>query len=244
MQKLIVRVSLALITFITGLTIPAISNCPTRGESILGADQMVGEAEPRQSPSLRPDPKARRKVDLSIVVALDQPNPNPPSLEARPINLAKNRRTVIDLALGENVDNQEVTLNFPDNSVEYRMFQRYRTSMSISNEGPHLDLINWRHFDSPWSRLHSVSPRRFRTLRSEQMESFKFPLTTKSQILKEVRRHVGDNSPYLEVVKTCRGPNDGACLVAISSIYLRIQKRIRGRWIEIGLVEFRLPMGC
>jgi hypothetical protein len=56
---------------------------------------------------------------------------------------------------------------------------------------------------------------------------------------------VGKDWPdLLELVKGCRGPNDGACQVMISSIYLRIQKKVSGRWIDIGLVEVRIPMGC
>jgi len=77
------------------------------------------------------------------------------------------------------------------------------------------------------------------------MDGSRFPSTTKSEILKEVRRRVGNDWPYLlELVKDCRGPNDGACIVGVSSIYLRIQKQVRGSWIDIGLVEFRVPMGC
>jgi hypothetical protein len=179
------------------------------------------------------------------VIQVSEPNPHPPSLSLRHIKLAKNRPSIIDLDLGEDIDNQEVTLKFPGNSAEYRVFQRYRTSMSISAEGPHLDLVDWRHFDSSWTPLLALDAKRFRTLKSDQMEDSRFPSTTKSEILKEVRRRVGKDWPdLLELVKGCRGPNDGACLVMISSIYLRIQKQVRGRWIDIGLVEVRIPMGC
>jgi hypothetical protein len=91
----------------------------------------------------------------------------------------------------------------------------------------------------------SLDAKRFRTLKSEQMDASRFPSTTKSEIIKEVRRRVGKEWPnLLEYVKDCRGPNDGACLVMISSIYLRIQKQVRRSWIDIGLVEVRIPMGC
>jgi hypothetical protein len=117
--------------------------------------------------------------------------------------------------------------------------------MSIAAEGPHLDLVDWRHFDSPWIPLDSLDGKRFRTLESDQMDSSRFPSTTTSEILEEVRKHVGEDwSDLLELVEGCSGPNDGACLVMISSIYLRIQKQVSGRWIDIGLVEVRLQMGC
>ena len=70
-------------------------------------------------------------------------------------------------------------------------------------------------------------------------------LSTKAEIMKEVRRRVGDEWPaLLELVKDCHGPNDGACLVSISSIYLRIQKKVRNQWVNVGLVEIRIPLGC
>jgi len=117
--------------------------------------------------------------------------------------------------------------------------------MSISAEGPHLDLVDWRHFDSPWMPLKALSSKRFQTLATNQMEYSRFPPTTNSEIIEEVRRHIGKNSSYLlELAKHCHGPNDGACFVSISSIYLRIQKRVRVVWEDVGLVEIRIPMGC
>ena len=214
MRRLIIRFSVALITLCIGLPVPA------------------------------RDTKANEGSDFSIVVAISQPNPKPPSLTRRHFKLNARGPTLIDLELAEDIDNQEVTLNFLDNS-QYRMLQRYRTSMSISVEGPHIDLMDWRHFDSPWTSLKKSGPKRFRTLATDQMDASRFPATTKAEIMKEVRRRVGDEWPEaLELVKNCRGPNDGACLVSISSIYLRIQKKVRKQWVDVGLVEVRIPMGC
>ena len=52
-------------------------------------------------------------------------------MERLPIEFAKHGATVIELNLAESIDNQEVTLNFRRDD-EYRVLQRYRTSMSIS----------------------------------------------------------------------------------------------------------------
>ena len=125
------------------------------------------------------------------------------------------------------------------------MFQRYRTSMTISLEGPHVDLIDWRHFDSSWVPLRALSARRFQTLATYEMNPPSFPPTTTDEIVKEVRRRVGTDWPAaVEAAKGCRGPDDGACIVMISSVYLRIQKRVGAVWTDAGLVEIRLPMGC
>jgi hypothetical protein len=93
--------------------------------------------------------------------------------------------------------------------------------------------------------LESLGSNRFRTLRSEQMDYSKFPKTTKAQIIKEVRRRVEKDWPELiKLVESCNGPNDGACIARISSVYLRIQKQVDGRWIDVGIVAIAIPMGC
>jgi len=244
MRKLITRLTVALVTFTIGMLVSSDSRSPVPRESQQVAKEVdqIKVEQPKELPPLKQEVKANESSDLSIVVHVSG---DPQSFTLRPIKLAKHRRTIIDLDLGEDIDSSEVTLNFRDTSVQYRMFQRYRTSMSISAEGPHLDLVDWRHFDSPWTHLPSLSVNRFRTLASDQMEDSKFPLTTKSEIIKEVSRRVGNDWPrLLELVRDCRGLNDGACQVMISSTYLRIQKQVGNRWIEAGLVEFRIPMGC
>ena len=241
MRRLIIRSSVALMTFCIGISIAVIfrfrtANSPSPPTQEL--DRIFIQTKPQRLVIPVQDTKANESSDLSIVVEVSEPNPNPPSLTRRYFKLSRRGSTLIDLALAEDIDNQEVALNFPDNS-EYRMFQRYCTSMSISAEGPHLDLLEWRHFDSPWTSLETLGPKRFRTLATDQMEESKFPSTTTAEIMNEVRRRVGqESSAVLELVKDCDGPNDGACLVSISSIYLRIQKKVRNQWVNVGLVKF------
>lgn len=248
MRKLNYYFAVAIFTFTIGTMLPSVSRSPSVPNSNpvrKEMDQVVAAPQPEASPTYEPDRKAPGRSDLSIAIQVSGVNPDPPSYELRYIKLSRRGPTIIDLDLAEYVDSSEVELNFRDSSVSYRMFQRYRTSMSISAEGPHLDLVDWRHFDSPWIPLDSLGNKRFRTLPANQMEDSRFPSTTKSDIVKEVRKRVGKDWPeLLKLAKDCRGPNDGACRVGISSIYLRIQKKIRGGWIDVGWVEFRIPMGC
>lgn len=244
MRRLIIRSSVALLTFCIGISVAAIFRVPTANISSPSTTRPFIETKPQQLPAAVPDTATSKRSDFSIGIAVSESNRSRLSLTRRHFELNRRGPTLIDLNLAENIDNQEVTLNFPDNS-EYRMFQRYRTSMSISVEGPHLDLVEWRHFDSPWTSLNALGPKRFRTLATDQMDGSKFPPTTKAEIMKEVRRQVGEDWPeVLELVNGCSGPNDGACLVLISSIYLRIEKKVRNQWVDVGHVEIRIPMGC
>jgi len=248
MRKLVIRFTVGFVTFLIGLSIAAllVSRAPSESDQVAqkGSVALVGTISEDVLPS--PETRALDNSGLSlIIVESGKPNPQPTSSNHRSIKLSKLGQAVFDLDLGEDIDNQEVSLNFRDSSSEYRMFERYRTSMSISAEGPHLDLVNWRHFDSPWIGLPSLGVQRFRMLPTDQIEGSKFPPTTKSEIIKEVRRHVGNDWPtLLELVKDCSGPNEGACFVSVSSIYLRIQKKVKTGWLDISLVEVRIPMGC
>jgi hypothetical protein len=186
--------------------------------------------------------QVRNGHDLTIGVEIQGLEP---TRHVIPVKLGSDRKATVDLDLPESIDGQPVTLNFADSSGTYRILQRYRTSMSVAAEGPHLDLVDWRHFDSDWIPLKSLGARRFRTLKSSEMQSSKFPPTTRAEIMEEVRKRVEKDWPeLLEYVETCNGPNDGACWVGVSSIYLRVQKRTGDSWTDIGLVEVNLPMGC
>ena len=247
MKKLAVFPAIALLTFAIGVTVQSFRNLSPTKSNIVTAptEQILTRALTEQPPPsfpAQPPPPEKENSDLSVVF---QTHESDGSLAVRHFKLQKNRPTLVQLDLSESVDGQEVTLNFRDYSAEYRILQRYRTSMSVSFEGPHADLVDWRHFDSPWTELKSIGPKRFRTLASEEMDWNKFPPTTKSEIVKEVRRLMEKEWPEaVELVKSCNGPNDGACMVSISSIYLRIQKQVGGNWTDIGSIEFQVPMGC
>ena len=116
--------------------------------------------------------------------------------------------------------------------------------MMISGEGPHLDLIDCRHFDSEWIELDQLAQRKFRTLAYEQMDSSKLPPTTKAELIIAVRKRASDWPQIVELAKTCRNPNDEPCAVMDSSLYFRIEKLVGSRWTTVGMVEVYIPMGC
>ena len=253
MKRLIILPVFALLTFAVGLALQSLRNpSPIKSTSIATpAEQKLTKA-PTAQPPLPPPPQPpspslveigeKKNSDLSIVFDNSKSDG---SVVVHHVKLNKKKSAVVDLDLSVSIYGHEITLNFPDNSVQYRVQQRYRTSMSVSAEGPHLDLVDWRHFDSPWITLRSIGPKRFRMLADEEMDEEKFPPTTKSEIVNEVRRRMEREWPEIvELAKSCNGPNVGACLVGVNSMYLRIQKQVDGSWVDIGSVEFQIPMGC
>jgi hypothetical protein len=252
MKRLIIFPVIALLTFAIGVALQSFRhNWFNSNEPAAAVPQVLTLApvnQPLPPPPPRPAPPSRVEIgnkensDLSIVFDDEYRDG---SVLVHHVKLNKNRSAAIELDLTDGIYDHEVALNFQDKSAHYRILQRYRTSMTVNAEGPHLDLVDWRHFDSPWIPLKSIGPKRFRMLANEEMDEEKFPPTTKSEIVKEVRRRMEREWPALvELVKSCSGPNKGACIVGVSSIYLRIQKQVEGNWIDIGSVEFQIPMGC
>lgn len=246
MHRLITRIIAAVITFAIGLTVSLVLRPPVPQsiQPVPTTDSILVRPQIQELPESAPEPNPAQGADLSVGIAVSGADPESPTYDLRYIKLAKHGTTIVKLDLGEDLDDSEVTLYFRDSSTKYRILQRYRTTMSISAEGPHLDLIDWRHFDSPWNLLNNTGLDRFRTLSADQMD-VEFPKASREDIIKEVRRRVRKGGlDLLELAKSCRGPNDGACYVGISSMYLKIQKQVDGHWIDAGLVEFQIPMGC
>ena len=244
MKKHLAHLTIGFVTFTIGVVLALLFLAPAN-PSPVKVEQVLVATKPAEPVPAVEDTKPDGPTSLTILVEASEPNPNPPSQSTHYIKLNKKGSATFDLDLGENIDGQEVSLNYKDQSSEYRMFERYRTSMTISMEGPHIDLVDWRHFDSEWTPLTQLGPLSFRTLAGELIDRSKFPPVTKAEILKEVRKRagVGWGDPA-ELVKDCNGPDEGQCLVSVSSIYLRVQKKVSNRWIDVGLVEIRVPMGC
>ncbi|ENA1795703.1 hypothetical protein ABF176_002550, partial [Flavobacterium psychrophilum] len=61
-----------------------------------------------------------------------------------------NKDTVnIFVELGETIENQKIKV-YSQQITDLIIEQRYETSVTISNEGPHCDLNDWKHFYSEW----------------------------------------------------------------------------------------------
>jgi hypothetical protein len=177
--------------------------------------------------------------ELTIVV---RTNSVPPSFRTMRVTLRQRNSTVVNLDLGEDIDDQEIKLS---TGGRYRVFERYRTSMTVMDEGPHLDLIDWRHFDSSWTLLKSLDHTRCRTLSTNRIDGSRFPRVTKADMVRAVRARTKQEwGRAAQLIIECSGPNDYPCAVMLSSIFIRVERRVQGKWAHVGLVEFRIPMGC
>lgn len=132
-----------------------------------------------------------------------------------------------------------------------KMQQQFETSMSISDEGPHLDLTNWKHGVSPWQDLSEEANLTFRS-KPLLMADAAFPEYKTEELVKAVKAEVArwqteadeKSARWIELAKNCGKKDDYACMEAISQVRFRLLAQIDGEWTELYRVVFDVPMGC
>lgn len=153
------------------------------------------------------------------------------------------RRPVgIDLDLGESIENQLIILNGTNPKAEFKIEQRFETSLTVMDEGPHLDLTDWKHYRSEWKEISKLEDNKFLTLKLSESDSSRFPAVTMRDVRREVARVSGGK--WSRLVRQARTINDYPLGVGVSKVSLRIKVREGGQWKAIKRLDFTIPMGC
>jgi hypothetical protein len=230
--------AVALLTFAIGATLFYL----TKLRTVSVAVPKPAEVRIEQKPEVKLPPAGPDNVSIVLRTNLD--DEATPEFKYRTLKLFDKPVIVDDLGVPEYVDDQEIKILGGDGSSKFRVSERYRTSMTVMGEGPHLDLVDWSHFDSEWIPLQQIAQRKFRTLKRERMDAEKFPATTQAEILAAVRRRAGDWPEAIELAKQCSGPKEYPCSVGVSSVYFQIEMLVGDQWATVGVVEVQIPMGC
>jgi len=156
--------------------------------------------------------------------------------------------TRLKLGLGDPLA-KAVTLQPRIDGREFRVEQRYETSLTLMNEGPHMDLLDWKHYISEWEEVESSNGLTFVL---KEVSSAEFPAVTPAEIIEAVRAEsekwskqgydVGER--WIDLARQCKGPTTYPCGVSVSKITLRIRVKESDSWKDIQTIEFRIPMGC
>ncbi len=146
------------------------------------------------------------------------------------------------LELGETIEGQLISIS-SDQLANFTIEQRYETSVTIMNEGPHCDLTDWKHFYSAWKQLQANSLGQFTCEKYTEKECEKFPKIQIDDLKQKVKEHCGDEwFKHVEKVKT---PTEYPSGVGISRYYLRVTgHRKDNRQTVTKLIVIETPMGC
>jgi hypothetical protein len=151
---------------------------------------------------------------------------------------------VIEVGLGENLDNLKFKITKKELPNGLKVFEKYETSISISDEGAHLDLLNWKHFYSEQKQLE-IQNGEFITDSISKIDSQRFPIVSTEEIKNQVIKVTGnaDNKFYYRAIE-CKNANGYPCYVSVSRRILTIEYMNNTGLKEHKVIIFNLPMGC
>ncbi|MGE8290064.1 MAG: hypothetical protein ACN6ON_00230, partial [Sphingobacterium sp.] len=72
--------------------------------------------------------------------------------EAEKMDRIQKDTVEIEAEVGETIEGRPISI-VSEQLSSLNIEQRYETSITIMNEGPHCDLIDWKHFNSDWKSL-------------------------------------------------------------------------------------------
>jgi hypothetical protein len=157
-------------------------------------------------------------------------------------------RIQLDLEPGGTVERLALK-RAPSARGPFKVEQQTETSMAIGDEGPHMDLTNWKHHRSDWKELKASGADVFVAIPATAKD---FPNASGSEIVEAVRAESkawaakGNDAGtrWIDLAKKCKGPNGDPCYVAPSKTTFRISVNEDGRWREIYTIELLLTLGC
>jgi hypothetical protein len=131
----------------------------------------------------------------------------------------------------------ELTLKGNGPLADLRVTIQHINVMSLSNEGPHIDLTNWRTYESEEMIVDAIKDRPgVFLINRNYIKEHAFPFTSKADLLKGIKDHIQtpgsgystkeSQSEAIErwsrLAKTCVGPVTYPCSVGIGQVILRV----------------------
>lgn len=123
------------------------------------------------------------------------------------------------------------------------VLQRYETSITIMNEGPHCDLTEWKHYYSEWQKLpFDPNKNAFKTLEYTGDDGSAFVPVNIDEFKEAVKKTCGEE--WWELVKGVSKIDEYPTAVSVSRIFLKIILTDKNNKTTEKIIEFEIPMGC
>jgi hypothetical protein len=144
--------------------------------------------------------------------------------------------------LGSTIEGQLLVV-LSDIMGQVKVEQSYETSVTISKEGPHCDLLNWKHYYSEWKTLNPNENGAFICEIYTQEDNEKFPKIEISNLQQEVRKQCGEDWQLL--INDIKSPTEYPSSVSISRYFLKVTgiRKDNGQLIS-KIIVIESTMGC
>lgn len=202
-------------------------------------------AESKQAYKITVFGQASRYLDAIEILSIERKSIG----EGATIKKVTEKLIQVDLGLGEPIAKLIILHSKMGEDYEFRIEQQYETSLSLMDEGPHMDLLNWKHYVSEWKILESVGRHSFV---SKEVVSDKFPKVTTAEIIQATkeqsarwaREGYNPEERWVKIARKCKIPTEYPSGVSISKVRLKISVKTGKGWKEIHGIDILVPMGC
>jgi len=184
-----------------------------------------------------------------IVLESDRPREEPTQIWTQPMRPPQ--RIDIDLDVGDGVDGRVLRVGRAQAPGNYRVSVQFETSAAISGEGPHVDLVDWKHCRSEWRFAKQVTPSRFRLPVALERDHTCFPAATRAELKQALKQELDQSGfdpdsrrAWLESVERVPRVGESPSYVALSTVRVRIEEYAGGQWRLLTTIAFDIPMGC
>ncbi len=184
--------------------------------------------------------KKRLKIDFDeFIVTIDNLKIYPIETEHQ----TKNDTIFMTVELGETPENKMIQVKHLQDFSKIEVFQKHENSITIMDEGPHCDLVNWKHYTSSWKPLRAITKhKKFKTNAYTEKEWNTFIDINLEDLKTAVKNACGDK--WSNLIKNANSVETYPIGVSISKIYLRVvMTDLDGNKIE-KVIAFEIPMGC
>ncbi|MFY0654090.1 MAG: hypothetical protein JXQ96_18780 [Cyclobacteriaceae bacterium] len=145
------------------------------------------------------------------------------------------------MELGEALEGSNV--HIVDHSIkQLQVEQKMETSITIMGEGPHCDLLNWKHFDTGWQELNQEKSNLFNTIMYSPKTANLFPEVSMNDVKEAVKKECGDG--WAEKIRNLTSILEYPSTVGTSRYFLRISGINESGKIIQKLIILNYPMGC
>ncbi len=129
------------------------------------------------------------------------------------------------------------------NSKNYRATIQLETSMTVTAEGPHLDLTDWKHCTSQWHRIAEVKGGEYTLPDFNDIDVDCFPAVSDQELKAEVLRAGGEQ--WLSILEGEGWPEGYKPVeISLSTVRLKIEENTAAGWHVVTVINMSIPMGC
>jgi hypothetical protein len=152
------------------------------------------------------------------------------------------KETLGYLELGDSLSEAKVII-LGEEDESYRIELQLETSISVSAEGPHLDLTNWKHCTTVWHSIKALTYNEFQLPDFTTVSTDCFPNVSHEEIKEEVLKQGGEY--WVSVLEKEGLPEDYSPVgVSLSSVRIKVEKLIGTEWEVVTIIDINVPMGC